>query len=87
MFALVGFGCGPVWPLLMNEAARAAKGSSGLIMNIMISFCSLGGVLLPSLAGWISDRSDAAGVYYFCACVMAAIILINVRANRVKAET
>ncbi|MCE5187634.1 MAG: MFS transporter [Eubacteriales bacterium] len=84
MFALCGFGCGPIWPLLMNRAARANRGSSGLVLNVMLSFCSLGGVLLPVLAGWISDRSGVSGVYYFCACATAAILLLYTRAERAR---
>lgn len=84
LFAVCGFGCGPVWPLLMHGAACANRGSSGLTMNIMLSFCSLGGALLPLLAGAISDVFDVSGVYYCCAVAMAALLLLYGRLDRAE---
>ncbi len=67
MFAMCGFGCGPLWPLLMNEAAKASRGSSGAIMNIMFSFCAMGGAVMPMIAGIIANNGNISGAYYLCA--------------------
>lgn len=87
MFALCGFGCGPVWPLLMNQAAKSNKGSSGTVMNIMFSFCATGGAILPFFAGMISDMSEVSGVYYFCACATAATAFLWDKAIRTAAAS
>lgn len=82
MFALCGFGCGPLWPLLMNRAAKAAKGSSGAVLNIMFSFCATGGALLPVLAGTISNSGDIARAYYLSAAAVVCTLLLWRKASR-----
>lgn len=86
MVALCGFGCGPIWPLLMNQASKENQGSSGLIMNVMFSFCAMGRVLLPILAGFVSDVGDVGFVYYLCAGAIVAVLLISSIAERRKAR-
>ena len=79
MFALCGFGCGPQWPLLMNEAAKRNPGSSGMEMNTMVAFGSLGAVLFPLLAGFLADASSAVAAYYFCAVAVLVILILVFR--------
>ena len=84
MVALCGFGSGPIWPLLMNQASKENQGASGLIMNVMFSFCATGGVLLPILAGFVSDVADVRFVFYLCAVAIVAVLLIYGVAERRK---
>ncbi len=84
MFALCGFGCGPLWPLLMHQATRVSQGSSGAILNIMFSFCATGGAVLPVFAGILVNGGQIAGVYYVCAGVMILTVLFWYKACRAE---
>ena len=74
MFALCGFGCGPAWPLLMNEAAKANPGSSGLELNTMVVFGAAGSVLYPMVAGVLAGASSPVAAYYFSAASVLVIL-------------
>jgi len=74
MFALCGFGCGPLWPLLMDTVAKKNKGSSGPALNIMMAFSGLGGAALPFMAGIFVNFSSQQIAYYICA--VAAVLMV-----------
>ncbi len=82
MFAACGFCCGPLWPLLMDEAARKNVGSSGPTMNIMMSFSALGGAILPVASGYAVNVSNHATAYYICAVI--AIVMVWTFSKAVK---
>ena len=84
-FALSGFACGPLWPYLMDSAAVRNHGSSGPALNIMFSFCSLGGALLPVVSGLIAKSISLSAVYFFCATAALVMIVVWLTANRSKA--
>ena len=82
MFAICGFGFGPLWPLLMNEAAKNNPGSSGLQMNIMVVFGALGGALYPLISGELADLFSPAVVYYLCAASAFIVLGLCFRYSR-----
>lgn len=86
-FALSGFSCGPLWPYLMDAVAIRNRGSSGPALNIMFSFCSLGGAFIPSVAGLIANNSSLSFVYYFCAVIAALMLFVYLYVSKSKAVT
>ncbi|MCL1896231.1 MAG: MFS transporter [Clostridiales bacterium] len=79
MFALCGFGCGPVWPLLMNEAAKSNPGRSGLELNAMVVFGAAGSVLYPMVSGVLAGASSPVAAYYFIAASVFIILFLCFR--------
>jgi len=82
MFALCGFGCGPLFPLLLDSAAKIYKGPKGLCMNMMLSFSAMGGAALPLLSGALVNYSSQVYAYYLCA--LGVIVLFAVYFKSVK---
>ncbi len=80
MFALCGFGCGPLFPLLLDSAAKVYKGPRGLCMNIMLSFSSMGGAALPLLSGVFVSATNQAAAYFLCAATVLLFSYIYLRA-------
>lgn len=78
LFLVCGFGCGPLWPLLMDAAAKKHKGSSGPALNVMMTFSGLGGAALPLLSGVAVNQSSQAAAYYIsgAACVLMLFIYL-----------
>jgi len=74
-FALAGFACGPLWPLMMDAAAQRSKGSSGPVLGVMMAFSGLGGAALPFLAGAAVNASGPSVAYYLCAA--AAVVMLG----------
>ena len=73
-FALAGFGCGPLWPLMMDTAARRSKGASGSAIGVMMAFSGLGGALLPLLAGLFVNFSTQQAAYYISAAAVVFMV-------------
>lgn len=82
MFAMCGFGCGPLWPLLMNKAAKKSAGSSSLAMNVMMMSGSTGGMLFPLFSGMLANLTSQVEVYYLCAFAAVIMLLIYLRAAK-----
>lgn len=79
LFALCGFGCGPIWPLMMDTAVKKNRGSAGPVLNIMFSFCAMGGALLPMLAGVIVNRSNETAAYYLSASATVVMLAVYLK--------
>ena len=73
-FALAGFACGPLWPLMMDVAVQRSKGSSGLVLGVMMAFSGLGGALLPFATGAVVNVSDPSAAYYIGAAAVIAML-------------
>ena len=84
MFALCGFGCGPLWPMTMNESAKKSLGSSGLIMNSLVVFGSIGGAVFPFFSGILASAASQTQVYYLCGIATVALLVLYLRS--VKGE-
>lgn len=78
MFALSGFSCGPLWPIMMDTAAKTNRGSSGPALNVMMSFCGFGGATLPIISGVLVSFSSHQIAYYLSA-ITALLMLIVYR--------
>ncbi|NLT98918.1 MAG: MFS transporter [Christensenellaceae bacterium] len=89
MFTVCGFCCGPIWPMLMDTVAQKNAGASGPSMNIMATFSSLGGAVLPFAAGYAVNISNQTAAYYICA-VIAVVMLwtfgMAVKNGRISAK-
>ncbi len=55
---LIGFAFGPVWPLLMDLAAKQYPYSSGSAIGLMSAGCGLGGIAFPAVMGFLADHTD-----------------------------
>lgn len=82
MFALCGFGCGPLWPLMMDTVAKKNKGSTGPALNVMMAFSGLGGATLPVIGGIIVNSSNLTASYYMCA--VAVILMLFMYLSSLK---
>lgn len=75
MFALCGFGCGPLWPLIVDRIAKKSKGYTAPMLNIAFAFCGLGAAFLPFIAGLIVNVSSQSAAYYLCAAGAVVMLL------------
>jgi FHS family glucose/mannose:H+ symporter-like MFS transporter len=82
MFALAGFGCGPLWPLVVNVVAEKNKGATGPSMNVMMAFSGLGGAALPFISGIAINYSNQIAAYGICA--FAASLLLYIYLSSLK---
>jgi fucose permease len=82
MFTVCGFCCGPIWPMLMDTVAQKNAGASGPSMNIMATFSSLGGAVLPFAAGYAVNVSNQTAAYYISA--VAAVVMLWTFSRAVK---
>ncbi|MBT3318510.1 MAG: MFS transporter [Clostridia bacterium] len=89
MFALCGFGCGPIWPLIVDRIAKKSKGYTSPMLNITFAFCGGGAALLPFIAGLLVESSTQSAAYYLCAIsgvLMLAAYLLAIKTKRVAQE-
>ncbi|MEN6339435.1 MAG: MFS transporter [Clostridiaceae bacterium] len=75
--ALIGFAFGPVWPMLMNRAARAFPQSSGGAIGLMSAGCGIGGALFPFLMGLVSDTLSLPAAFGMLALFAFAAMLLS----------
>jgi FHS family glucose/mannose:H+ symporter-like MFS transporter len=75
-FALAGFGCGPLWPLMMDSAAQRYKGASGSALGVMMAFSGLGGAVLPLVAGVFVNFSAQQAAYYISAAAVVMMVFV-----------
>ena len=66
MFAVCGFGFGPLWPLIVDRIAKRSKGHTAPMLNIAFAFCGLGAAVLPFFAGLLVNAANQASAYYLC---------------------
>lgn len=76
MFAICGFGCGPIWPAILDTVAKKNTGSTGPAFNVMMAFSGLGGATLPIIAGIIVNYSNQVAAYYMCAVASVFMLFI-----------
>ena len=74
MFAVCGFGCGPIWPFIIDSVAKKSKGYTAPMLNITFAFCGLGAAFLPFIAGLLVNASSQSSAYYMCAA--AAVVML-----------
>ncbi len=55
---LIGFVFGPVWPLLIDLAAKQFPHNSGGAIGLMSAGCGLGGIAFPAVIGFLADHTD-----------------------------
>lgn len=82
MFAICGFACGPLWPLIVDTAARRNQGQSGPAINILMSFSGLGGAVFPLAAGVLISGSNVTAAYYMSvvlSVILAVLYLSSIR--------
>jgi FHS family glucose/mannose:H+ symporter-like MFS transporter len=83
-FALAGFACGPMWPLMMDSAAQRSRGASGASLGVMLAFSGLGGALLPLFSGIFVNLSDPSAAYYISAATVVVMAAMFFLSRRVK---
>lgn len=75
LFAVCGFGCGPLWPLLMDGVAQKKRGSTGPALNMMMAFSGLGGAAIPFLAGLFVLGTGMEAAAYYLSAVLGVLML------------
>ena len=73
--ALIGFGCGPVWPMLITLAARLFPLRSGAAVGMMMLASMAGITLFPFLIGTVPDNLTL--TFIFCAILAGLVILVS----------
>lgn len=84
LFALCGFGCGPLWPLMMDTVAKKNKGAAGPVLNVMMAFSGFGGATLPLVAGVLVDFTSQTAAYY--TSVVAVIMMLYMYLSSLKVK-
>jgi fucose permease len=82
LFALCGFFCGPMWPLIMDETAKRNRGASGGSMNIMMACCGFGGAVLPLIAGFGVSLGGESIAYYISGAASVLMLLALISAQK-----
>ena len=85
MFALCGFSCGPLWPIMMDTVAKKNRGSTGPALNTMMSFSGFGGALLPFISGVLVNFSSQQAAYYLSAVVALFMLAIYLSSSKLSA--
>jgi len=86
-YAVLGFGCGPTWPLILDIVAKRYPQNVGLGINVMMSMSGLGGALTPLAVGAIVVGADFTPVFItaaLCAVGIAVSFALAVRNSRKK---
>lgn len=84
MFALCGFSCGPLWPIMMDTVAKKNRGSTGPALNVMMSFCGFGGAILPLISGALVNFSSQQTAYYLSAATALLMLAVFLRSNGLR---
>lgn len=73
-----GFLCGPVWPLLINEAARIYPAHAGAASAAGLAITGLGATVSPALMGLLGSLSDYRQVFVvlFAMCGVATALWV-----------
>ncbi len=79
--ALLGLGCGPVWPMLVVLAARMFPERSGSAIGMMMVSCMLSFAIFPTLIGTLPGNLTV--TFILCAILAALVYLV---ATRVRAD-
>jgi fucose permease len=87
LFFTCGFGCGPLWPLLMDAAAKRYRGNSAPALNIMMTFSGLGGAVLPLVSGMVVNKSSQTSAYFLSAAACALMLAVYLASYKNNAAT
>ena len=74
---LYGFGCGPVWPMLVTLAARMFPHRSGSAVGMMMLSSMAGVTLFPTLIGTLPN--NPAVTFSLCALLAVFVLLLSAR--------
>ncbi len=77
--ALLGFGCGPVWPMLVTLTARMFPQRSGAAIGMMMLSSMAGITVFPFLIGTLPGNLTA--TFYFCALLTVLVLAVSTRAH------
>jgi FHS family glucose/mannose:H+ symporter-like MFS transporter len=80
--ALYGFGCGPVWPMLVTLAARMFPHRSGAAVGMMMLSSMAGITLFPFLIGTLPGNPVI--TFVFCAILAALVLAVSTRAGKAE---
>lgn len=84
---LIGFAFGPIWSLLVDLAAKEFPQHTGSAIGLMSAGCGLGGMVFPSLMGFLSGRLDIRyafamlSITALAACFLAYVVYRKMKRN------
>ena len=90
MFALLGVFNGPIWPIIMDIAAKKYPDNAGAVSNVMMSIGCLGGAVAPLVAGALVIGINFVPVFIasaFCGVVMAVSFTLADRTRKTRENT
>ena len=82
MFGLLGFFCGPTWPLIMDLTAKRYPKNVGLSINVMMSVSGFGGLLTPIFVGALIVGANFVPVFIVAAACAGGIAIAFIIASR-----
>jgi len=82
---MIGFAFGPAWSLLVDLAAKQFPQHTGGAIGLMSAGCGLGGVVFPSLMGFLSGQLDLRIAFAMLSVTaLAAGILVYLLYRKIK---
>ncbi len=82
---IVGFAMAPIFPgLVSSTSRRVGQHHAGNTIGIQISAAALGGALLPSLAGFLAERTSLEIIPVILCVSLLGLLVLYVFAARVK---
>jgi len=82
---VVGFGMAPIFPgLVSSTSQRVGKHHAANTIGIQMSAASLGGALLPALAGFLAQRVSLETIPVMLSVSLLALLILHMLSTRVK---
>ena len=67
IFVLLGVSLGPIWPMIVGIGASSFREKSATVVSVLYASGGFGGVIIPVLIGWVSERAGFYGGFWLLA--------------------
>ena len=81
---LVGMGFSGIFGIVLAYGSMKYPEHATMVFNLLFIGCALGGMLIPAMVGFISERTDFRGGLLFLACVQVLAVAIVIMLGRSK---
>ena len=85
---LVGFAYGPTWCTINALAASNSDGNSGTAVGLMAAASGIGGILVPSVMGFIAGKATVSAAIWTLVVIAAlgALVCLTLKSHRPEGE-
>lgn len=85
---LVGFAYGPTWCTINALAASNSDGNSGTAVGLMSVASGIGGILIPSVMGFIAGKATVSAAIWTLVVIAAlgALVCLTLKSHRPESE-